>query len=118
MDTELSSFKKYYKALFTMFGNSQCSGCEMLAYIVDNYNTKTKLQDIYKMYAEENGITPAAVERNVRTYFQAVLQDYTLDDVQEKLGYKFKPGKNTIVTAEFVPVFKFIVDNPNINATE
>ena len=106
------NFKKYYKALVVNFGNANCTGCNALAYILSEYNlAQSNLQDLYKKYGEQLSLTPSAVERSVRVYLKNILRDYTLDDLSEMLNYKFKAGVQTLQATEFVPIFKFKIDN-------
>lgn len=110
--TNSEDFKKYYKALVLNFGNANCAGCNALAFIISQYSLeKNNLQDLYKDYGIMLNLTPSAVERSVRVYLKNILRDFTLEDLSELLDYKFKPGIQTLRAAEFIPIFKFKIDN-------
>lgn len=106
----MDNYKTYYRALIKTFGNANYIGCSNLAHVITQYKEGDELQSIYKLVADERGSTPTAVERSIRIYLKAILQDYTLDDIATMLGYTFKPGRQNLIIGEFVPIFKFHID--------
>jgi hypothetical protein len=71
------------------------------------YDEDKQLQDLYKEYSECYNLTPTAVERCVRVYLQAILKEYTIEDIANVLDYNFKPGQTRLVISEIIPVIKF-----------
>lgn len=108
-------YKKYYQALIKSFGNANYIGCSNLAHILTEYADGVNLNDLYKKLADEKHSTATAVERSIRIYLKAILQDYTLEDISIMLNYAFKPGRQNLIAGEFIPVFKFVVDTSEMS---
>lgn len=100
------SVKDIYKVLLKIFGKSDLSGCLNLARLLDKYEPGDQLKDVYPILADEYHTTPAAFERSIRIYLNAIVKDYSIDDLGILLGYAFKPEQKTPKISEFVPVFK------------
>lgn len=107
----MDSYKTYYRALIKTFGNANYIGCSNLARVLAEYTEGAELQKIYSVVASDISSTPTAVERSIRIYLKAILQDYTLDDIATMLDYTFKPGRQNLIIGEFVPIFKFHIEN-------
>lgn len=101
------NYKKYYNYLIQTFGCANYSGCLALARLIAMYDEEKQLQDLYKEYSEQFNLTPTAVERCVRVYLQAILKEYSIEDIANVLDYNFKPGQTRLVISEIIPVIKF-----------
>lgn len=112
------TYQDYYKALLEMFGHADYSGCYLLAQAIAKHTPTCTLQDIYSVIATEFDTTLSAVERNIRVYLNAILTDYSIEDVGTVLNYTFGIGQTKIRAAEFIPVFKILIDERNKTTQE
>ena len=101
----------YYAKLIDTFGRIEYNGCYILAYMLAAYKPGIQMQEIYKAYSDESGLSPAAIERAVRNYLAVIVQDYGLETISEMINYPFKPGQTKLKSSEFIPILKYRIDN-------
>lgn len=100
----------YYNYLLKTFGGIELLGLNALAYALVHYEGPNCMMKIFTEYAEKIHSTPSAVERSVRTYFKKIMRDYTMEDLERILGYKFRPNQKYMRAYEFVPMLKYILE--------
>lgn len=96
----------YYK-LIAMFGKIEYAGCFHLAVAVALYNADCKrLTTVFQEVADLTDTTAAAVERNIRTYLKVILNDKTIEEISETIGYPLSNIDGTIKAKEFIAAYK------------
>lgn len=96
----------YYK-IVAMFGKLEYAGCFHLAVAVALYNADCKrLTDLFRTESEIVGSTPAAIERNIRVYLRVILEDKSIKDISEMIGYPLSDIDGTIKAKEFIAALK------------
>lgn len=107
-DNELNSkIEETYYKIIAMFGKLEYAGCFHLAVAVALYNADCKrLTDLFKTECELVNSTPAAIERNIRVYLRVILEDKTIKDISEMIGYPLSDMDGTIKAKEFIAALK------------
>ena len=111
-NTKLMFTNVYHKFLVDNFGGLYLEGCRQLATVISWYQLGSKLQELYKRYADKYGTTSDAVERNIRTYMNHITKQYSKEQLEAMFEYKFnKTNKSSkILITEFIAVVKYYLD--------
>ena len=102
--------QKCIKYLMKTFGNVHHSGLTYLAKVVDKYELGEDILDVYKIVAEEEGTTPAAIERAIRYYTNTWYSRVGAADLAEEFNYSLNPGQTKFVVAELIPLLKIYLE--------
>lgn len=118
IDEELNSkIEETYYKIIAMFGKLEYAGCFHLAVAVALYNPEYKrLTELFKDVSELVEATPAAIERNIRVYLRVILENKSIKDVSEMIGYPLCDIDGTIKAKEFIAALKlfFTVNNNEV----
>ena len=108
LDEELNTkIEETYYKIIAMFGKLEYAGCFHLAVAVALYNADCKrLTTVFQEVADLTETTEAAVERNIRTYLKVILNDKTIKEISELIGYPLSNIDGTIKAKEFIAALK------------
>lgn len=96
----------YYK-IIAMFGKLEYAGCYHLAVAVALYTSKYKrLTDLFKDVSVLVDATPAAIERNIRVYLKVILENKSIKEISDMIGYPLCDIDGTIKAKEFIAALK------------
>ena len=80
-------YMEYMNWLKNKYGNTNLSGFKLVSEILEDYVYPVNVMKIYKELAEKHNLKYQAVERNISTYKNALLQKDTLPLVREGERY-------------------------------
>lgn len=108
LDEELNTkIEETYYKIIAMFGKLEYAGCYHLAVAVALYNADCKrLTDLFKDVSELVEATPAAIERNIRVYLRVILENKTIEEISDMIGYPLNNIDGTIKAKEFIAALK------------
>lgn len=108
LDEELNNLIEdtYYK-ISAMFGKIDYAGCFHLAVAVALYKADcVRLIEVLRQVAELTDSTPGAVERNIRTYLKVILENKTIEEISDMIGFPLSNYDGTLKAKEFIAALK------------
>lgn len=108
LDEELNSkIEETYYRIIAMFGKLEYAGCFHLAVAVALYSPDYKrLTELFKDVSTLVEATPAAIERNIRVYLRVILENKTIEEISDMIGYPLNSIDGTIKAKEFIAALK------------
>lgn len=111
MEVNDELIEQYYHKIISMFGHIDYTGAYNLAVAVSLYKLRgINLKDLYNDMSEVLGISGAAIERSIRVYLKAILEDKTIDEVSTMIGYPLRNITNYIQAKEFIAALKLFLE--------
>ena len=77
-------------------------GTPYIYYILHIIEPDSKMEDLYAIVAEENGVKPSYVKYNIRSAIGRIWDDHTAEELAQLYPFPIKQGKDRLTNAEFL----------------